>query len=221
VETVVRLDGSVSCRPCWTRDQADFQAERAAAAGIAKETGLSQEMVRAHNISGEGKPDPQPSFSREGIEENTRHRQRLDYGAQTNADLAQDARHQIRHIAATLGILDTSDGGFSIERACKGDAIKSDLWAILDLLRDIKTAARDHIENSKTVGRDHYHAQQDSIFWFRRAELAEAEVSRLRAEDSKGWQERMRERGKQGGLPVDPMAKPAKPAEMRQKRGGN
>ncbi len=80
-------------------------------------------------------------------EQNTT-RQRLDYMAMTNHDLAEDIGTQTRYVLSTLGLMDLDDVGTSLRKALKG-ARKADLWAILDTLRQIKLAVRDTIEDSK------------------------------------------------------------------------
>lgn len=75
-------------------------------------------------------------------DQKTLERQRAEYGTLTNAELAEDIGTQIRYIASALGVLGAFEGTFSLSRACRGEAIKSDLWEILDLLRRIKNETR-------------------------------------------------------------------------------
>lgn len=80
----------------------------------------------------------------------------------TNETLRRDAGQQMLYVLSALGLMDTEGGHAAMIEALKG-ARKSDLWAIVDTLRAIKTAVRVNIEDSKTSEDYIKEARQDKI----------------------------------------------------------
>jgi hypothetical protein len=75
------------------------------------------------------------------MDSKSRRQQRAEHGFSTNDQLGQDIAGQVSYILSALGLMDRFDGADAIRSAVKG-ARKADLWGVLDVLRQIKTAVR-------------------------------------------------------------------------------